>query len=260
VPKDAFSDSGKTDICKALVGNLFADADALNDALDEAVSDYNEADKKSDKGSSGSGGRDSGSSDVSMQVVKDTEKEDIKEPETNEPFGDLENHSWAKDSIYELYNNGIVNGKAEGIFAPNDSITRAEAVKMIILALSEVNSEAECSFSNVNVGSWMYPFVATAATKGIVNGYSNEYFGADDAVTREDFAVIIVRAAEAIGSEFDAEGVTFADSEEIADYALEAVYKLKRAGIINGAGENQFMPKAFATRAEAAKIIAALVD
>ena len=48
--------------------------------------------------------------------------------------------------------------------------------------------------------------------------------------------------------------LTFADSSEIADYAAEAVAAMVKLGIINGKGDNKFDPKAYCTRAEAAKI------
>ena len=51
----------------------------------------------------------------------------------------------------------------------------------------------------------------------------------------------------------------FADNEQIAEYAKEAVYVMKASAIINGSGDNQFLPKNRATRAEAAKIIAGIV-
>ena len=78
-------------------------------------------------------------------------------------------------------------------------------------------------------------------------------------MTREDFATIIVRAAEAFGYEFEADDAVFADDAEISGYAKDAIYKLKKAGIISGKGENNFAPKATATRAEAAKIIASVI-
>ncbi|MBQ6937946.1 MAG: S-layer homology domain-containing protein, partial [Clostridia bacterium] len=48
-------------------------------------------------------------------------------------FNDLESVSWAEDSIRELYNLGIISGRSEGVFAPNDYVTREEAAKMLIL-------------------------------------------------------------------------------------------------------------------------------
>lgn len=253
-----YNDAGdnKTDICKALCGNLYEDKEAFAEAFKETAEEYTKERPSKDKGSSGgsSGG-------VSMQVASGEKEEQKAESEAGtEPFSDLSAHGWAKDSIYKLYSKGIVNGKADGVFAPNDAITRAEAVKMIILALSELSDGAKADFSDVAQDSWMAPFVATAKEKGFVNGYSEDYFGAFDAITREDFAVIIVRAAEAGGMAFNSANSKFADDKAISDYAKDAIYKLKAKGVISGVGDNEFMAKGQTTRAQAAKIIAALLD
>ncbi|WP_420851980.1 S-layer homology domain-containing protein [Pelotomaculum isophthalicicum] len=43
-------------------------------------------------------------------------------------------------------------------------------------------------------GHWAKDYIATAAANGIVNGYSATTFGPDDPITREQIAVMIVRA------------------------------------------------------------------
>ena len=53
----------------------------------------------------------------------------------------------------------------------------------------------------------------------------------------------------------DAKADLFADDYDIADYAKEAVYKLKELGILSGTGENKFEPNGLCTRAMTAKII-----
>jgi hypothetical protein len=54
--------------------------------------------------------------------------------------------------------------------------------------------------------------------------------------------------------------ITFEDDDKIASYAKAAVYALTNAGIINGSGGNRFEPAGTATNAEAAKIIASIVQ
>jgi len=178
------------------------------------------------------------------------------------PFGDLTAHLWAEDSIIKLYNKGIINGKAEGVFAPEDCLTRAEAVKLLVLAFGGVASNAECDFGDVGRASWMYPYIATAFEKGIIKGYENGNAGADDNITREDFCVMILRAAnnEGVILEASSNEIVFSDSEDISLYAKEAVKTLQMAGVVNGMGENSFLPRAYTTRAQAAKIVSGLID
>ena len=65
-----------------------------------------------------------------------------------------------------------------------------------------------------------------------------------------------------MGIEFQTNGIRndFVDSDEISDYAREAVYRIKEIGIIDGVGENRFNPKGLCTRAMAAKIIDLLLQ
>ena len=56
------------------------------------------------------------------------------------------------------------------------------------------------------------------------------------------------------------EATVFADDSEIAEYAKEAVYSMQKAGIINGKGDNRFAPTEYATREEAAKMIAVFLQ
>lgn len=173
-------------------------------------------------------------------------------------FTDLGGAAWAAEAINALAERGIVSGKSEGIFAPNDNITRAEFAKIVVSAFGLEDDTATVDiFSDVNEGDWYYSFIAAAYNNGIINGYDNGTFGVNDNITRQDMAVIIYRAAERAGISFDAvnEEITFEDGAEIADYARDAVRTLQTAGIINGISDTEFAPGMNATRAQAAKMI-----
>ena len=47
---------------------------------------------------------------------------------------------------------------------------------------------------------------------------------------------------------------------DISDYAKDAVYTMRKTGIINGVGENAFAPKQTATRAMAARMVDAMMS
>ena len=55
-----------------------------------------------------------------------------------------------------------------------------------------------------------------------------------------------------------AEAPAFADNDQIAAYASEAVYLLQKAGIVTGA-DGRFQPAATATRGQVCKMLAGLV-
>ena len=102
---------------------------------------------------------------------------------------------WAKESIEALADKGVLNGKGDGKFAPNDSVTREEFVTMLIRATGIASEESEKSFTDVPSDAWFYNSVQTAAAKGIINGRENGSFGAGENITRQDMAVIVYNMA-----------------------------------------------------------------
>ena len=85
-------------------------------------------------------------------------------------------------------------------------------------------------------------------------------FRPNDPVTRQDLAVMLDRWQQAQGVELDqtGEAPAFADNDQIAAYAAESVYRMQKAGVINGI-DGSFQPKGTATRAQLCKMLAGLV-
>ena len=116
------------------------------------------------------------------------------------------------------------------------------------------------AFEDVKADSWYRQYVSAAYNAGIVQGVSNTWFGAADNITREDLAVMCSRAAEKQNITFNMSSEkTVNDESSIAEYAVDSVKEMCRAGIINGDENGNFNPKSFATRAEAAKIVAGIL-
>lgn len=174
--------------------------------------------------------------------------------DVKEYFNDLIDFSWAKESINSLASLGIVNGVGEGKFDPARYVTREEFVKMIVGAFAGINKNAKVSFKDINENDWCYPFIATAFEKSYVNGVTVNTFGKGQNIKRQDAAVILAR----ILGKKAAMPSGFADSEDISEYALEAVNLMKQNNIINGNEQNKFLPQHPLSRAECAKMIYAL--
>lgn len=177
-------------------------------------------------------------------------------------FTDLEGVTWAEESIRELYNLGVIAGKAEGLFMPNDCVTREELVKMLVIAMGIESSEAaENKFSDVDISAWYAPYVNTAYAKGIVQGKGENVLGIGEYITREEICTIADRAAEAGGIFLDEDFTiqSFLDEDEISVWALQSVLKMRESFIVSGVGGNYFKPKELVTRAQAAKIIYGII-
>lgn len=171
-------------------------------------------------------------------------------------FKDLAGYDWAKEAITGLYGKNIIQGKAAGVFAPQDNVTRAEFIKMLTAALDIQDGAGEMNFSDVAQGDWSYPYIKKAYQAGIVKGISDTEFGGNAYISRQDMAVMVYRALEAAGrSVTGAADEKFADDTSIAAYSNESVYTLKAMGVLNGDEQGRFNPMNHANRAEAVKVI-----
>ncbi len=193
----------------------------------------------------------------SEEATEATTEEATEEATKAVSFEDIETH-WAKDDITYLASRGIINGMSEGIFAPDQNVTRAQFVTMLNNAFSLPAYEGDAVFTDVPADSWYYSAVMAAYQAGIVKG-SGDLFNPDSLVTRQDMAVFAYRAAQYEGlSADDPTGEGFDDDADISDYAKDSVYAMRALGIINGMTETTFSPLGNATRAQAATIIAKL--
>ncbi len=198
-------------------------------------------------GSGGGGGGGSLGSSSQMTYAPAAENTD------KLPFNDLENYSWAHDGIKKLYSSGVINGMGDGIFAPEQNVTRAQFLKMLVVMFDLSASGTSVEFSDVTKNDWCYDYVAAGTANGIVNGTGGNIFSKDSFVTRQDMAVMIYRCMKI--AETAGETEKFADDAAIADYAKNAVYYLKSKGIALGNETGYFNPESFANRAEAAVML-----
>lgn len=207
---------------------------------------------------SGSGG---GSGGGSVPPIEPTEPP-VKEPDKDGAFAfcDLEDVSWAEDSINYLLSKRIIAENEEKRFYPNRFITREEFVKMIITAIGAEDLNADTDFQDVHKGSWFYSYVASAQKNGIVVGDDSGNFGVGQNITRQDMAVILSRTLTLAGYVQNYDGTAlYADDDEISEYAKASIYNMRKLGIMNGVGENICAPHENATRAMAAKLICGMM-
>lgn len=179
--------------------------------------------------------------------------EDPQNVENEVIFADVASDAWYNYYVYELYNAGIVS--KDEYFRPEDPVTRAEFVKMIVEMLGIRDSSAVVSYTDLSETDWSYVYIASATKFGIIQGNGDGTFGVNDNITREDMAVIIDRAVKLVGYDVQTGEPSFNDNDQISDYAYESVGCMQANGIIQGY-EGNFSPKDTATRAEAAKVVA----
>ncbi len=252
----------KTDLSsvKSYAGGMEKTVKDAIDALDKEK-ETEEPSGRPSGGSAGSsggsgGGRRPASSGLSFGGnEKEPENNQTQEPSgpKAEPFSDIAGHPWAKDAILNLYHKNILNGKEKGRFAPQDNLTREEAVKLFVCAFGLEEKQEDLTFYDCNVHDWYYPYVSIAVKSGIVKGISKELFGTGINISRQDFAVMLERSLKAAGCKLaPKEAAVYADGETIAEYAAGAVSALSANGIFTGDDTQRFRPSGQITRAEAA--------
>lgn len=224
--------------------------DSLSDvgtAFNKIISNMKASSSSSGGSSSSSGGSSSSVKAPLKQAVPTAEKKDLI------IFNDIVSVPWAEEAINFLAKKGIVNGKSEGIFDPDAYITRSEFIKMLVASTNISLTLDSSSFTDVYSTDWYAPYVVTAEKNGLIKGDENNKFNPYDYITRQDMATIIYRY---LGLEGYTNGtLTFADADNISDYAKAAVACLASEKILNGMGNNMFMPKENATRAQSAVML-----
>lgn len=231
----------------------YTDFDSVKARFNDKVKNPGEDKTYGDKTYSGGGSTGGSGGGLPLTGVK---TEDI------EVFSDLGSVLWAKQSIIELYKKGIASGVTKTEFAPNDNVTREQFAKLLVCAFDIFDADAETKFADVDKNAWYAQYVASAKARGIISGISDNLFGIGENITRQDMAVmayntIMAKADKVIYDESQVS--TFSDDSDISDYARKAVYAMRGLGIMQGRGDNAFEARAFATRAEAAKIIYAML-
>ncbi|MGI6434174.1 MAG: fibronectin type III domain-containing protein [Syntrophomonadaceae bacterium] len=162
---------------------------------------------------------------------------------------DIQGH-WAQKSIEQLVAMGAINGYGDGTFAPDRGITRAEFVTVLVKAF-KLESESGKTFADT-ANHWAKQDIAIATAQGIINGYGDDIFGPDDSITREQMAIMIVKAAKlppVTGSR------EFADSSQISSWATVAIATASHNQLISGYEDNTYRPQKGASRAEAVTVI-----
>lgn len=198
--------------------------------------------------------------EVKDSVIKGMDVPDIIKNVDNTTFTDIKSH-WSKDQVEKLVGMGIINGYVDKTFKPNDNMLRGEFIKLIVTSIGLEPVEAETlTFEDLD-NHWSLSFVEAAIKAEIIKKSDYpEGFNANESITREEIAIIIVRAMgrdkEAVGK--DSISLDFTDANDIK--AKGYVKLAKDWGIITGFPDGSFGPKAEATRGEATVMTTRMIN
>ena len=178
------------------------------------------------------------------------------EPEPEEPampFVDVDENDWFYDVVLYAYDNGLMTGVSATEFAPNQTTTRGMIVSMLA-RLEGVTSAESAGFTDVADNDWYATAVNWAASEGIVNGFEDDTFRPNDAITREQMAAILYNYADYKGYDVSARAdlSDYADAASISSWAEDVLAWANAEGLINGMTATTIDPQGATTRAQTA--------
>ena len=152
------------------------------------------------------------------------------------PFKDVKVSSWFGQYVIDLYNDGIINGTSATTYAPNDTLTWAAALKLLLV------SHGDLKAADATGADWSKNAIAKAAELGLV---AADLDGAK-AISRLEFCQVAAKLNKLAESKTESKFTDCADGYVMA---------LVDAKVIDGMTATTFEPDASLTRAQIAKII-----
>ena len=170
-------------------------------------------------------------------------------------FIDVAPDAWYKDAVQYAYDNGLMTGTSANEFAPEQTTTRAMIVS-ILARLENVTTAEAAGFADVD-DEWYATAVNWAANVGVVNGYEDNTFRPNTAITREQLAAILMNYAACIGEDVSnrADLSAYSDTATISSWANDVMQWAVAEGLISGVTNDQLQPQSSATRAQVAAIL-----
>lgn len=152
------------------------------------------------------------------------------------PFKDVKTSTWYGSYVIDLYNDGIINGTSTTTYAPNDTLTWAAALKLLLV------SHGDLKAADATGADWLKNTIAKAAELGLV---AADLDGAK-AISRLEFCKVAAKLNKLAESKTESKFTDCTDGYVMA---------LVDAKVISGMTETTFEPAASLTRAQIAKIL-----
>jgi len=174
-----------------------------------------------------------------------------------EPFDDTLNDYWWHDGVHFCVEEKYMIGFPNDDFRPYALTNRAQIAAIFWRIEGSPVVDYDITFKDLQPNAWYTEAIRWAEMNHVVYGYSEDAFGPEDPVTREQLAAIIYRYAQSKG-----EGLTgtwsfltnYTDKAAISNWAYDAACWCSLQNIVVG-DEGAYKPLANATRAEAACMI-----
>jgi hypothetical protein len=168
-------------------------------------------------------------------------------------FSDITATDYFYEHVLDLRDAGAIGGYNDGTFRPYNTATRAQFVKIAVLAFGiPLYTGAEQHFTDVPTDHPFYQYIETARANNIIGGYADGTFRPYANITRGQLAKIAVEASRM--EDMSSSTPTFSDvptNHTFYSYIETAFAN----GILSGYADGTFKPFADATRGQVSKIL-----
>ena len=150
-------------------------------------------------------------------------------------FADVSESYWATPEIRELARCKVVAGYPDGTFRPESTITRAEFASLCVRLLEKTSKKTfpttKMYFTDLNSNHWSYEWVSKAVADGIVTGYEDDSFRADESVTRAEAVAITNRMLLRFADKYviSKKAMTGLEFKDVTDSEFWAYYDIYEA-------------------------------
>lgn len=171
------------------------------------------------------------------------------------PFIDVKEGQWFYDAVKYVHTHELFDGMTSTQFQPDTAMSRGMMVT-VLYRMEGKPATGDCTFADVEKGSWYEDAIAWASSKGIVNGMENNLYRPDTNITREQMITIFFRYATYKGYDVSGRATldTFADGDKVASWATDAMKWAVKIGLIEGDDNNALNPQGNAKRSEMAAV------
>ncbi|MEC0229946.1 S-layer homology domain-containing protein [Paenibacillus alba] len=170
-------------------------------------------------------------------------------------FEDVQEH-WAKKEVNDLVSRMVLQGQDEKHFNPDQAITRAEFIAIIVRALGLKPQNGNALFVDVASTDWYHAALQTAAANHLIAGYEDASFRPTNKLNREQAMMIMAEALKLTGVQEKSTNTSllnkYQDADQASNWAQQSISICLQTGLVAGRAESVLAPKGNISRAEVA--------
>lgn len=175
-------------------------------------------------------------------------------------FSDLPENA-AAGSIMNMVARGILKGMDNGKFEGELPITRAMVATVLKRLSKDQTTNNVQNFTDVKDKDWFADAVKWAQSQGLIKGYEDGTFKANNLVTRQELAIIVERFLKAHGITMDEiKELSYKDLNILPAWSKDAIIAMAKIGLVEGQTEEMYNPTSEFTREELAVMLEKIIE